>query len=276
MKLILAPAIVVVSFLASACAPEAIEERPLIVAHRGASDLAPENTLAAFDLAWELGADTIEGDFHLTRDGSIVAHHDESTQRTAGLDVPVEQQTLAELKELDVGSWKDARWAGERIPTLEEVLETVPAHGRILIEVKSGTEIMPGLAGVIERSTLPPDRLVIISFDESVIAAAREQLPYIRRYWVCGFDEAPGGGWTPLPEHIIETARRIGADGVDLEANREVLDEPFARKLAAAGLELHVWTVNDADLARRMIDLGVHSITTDRPGWLRTQIDGGD
>ncbi len=84
----------------------------LIVGHRGASHAAPENTLAAFDLAWQEGADGAEGDFRLTRDGRIVCIHDEDTERTAGKKLVVATTTLAELQQLDVGSWKDPRYAG--------------------------------------------------------------------------------------------------------------------------------------------------------------------
>ncbi|MDP6721144.1 MAG: glycerophosphodiester phosphodiesterase family protein, partial [Pirellulaceae bacterium] len=94
----------------------------LIVAHRGASYDAPENTLAAFRLAWRQGADGIEGDFYLTKDGQIVCIHDADTKRTAGVSRQVAKSTLAELRELDVGRWKDEEFAGERMPTLQQVL----------------------------------------------------------------------------------------------------------------------------------------------------------
>src|SRR5689334_354029 len=108
----------------------------LVVAHRGASHEAPENTLAAFRLAWEQGADAIEGDFYLTRDREIVCIHDDNTKRTSGEDLSVAASTLAQLRRLDVGRWKDPKWKGERIPTLTEVLATIPAGKRIFIEIK--------------------------------------------------------------------------------------------------------------------------------------------
>ncbi len=245
----------------------------LIVAHRGASHLAPENTLAAFTLAWELGADAVEGDFYLTADGQIVCRHDETTKRTAGVDRPVEEQTLAELKGLDVGAWKDARWAGERIPTLSEVLRTVPAGRRVLLEIKSDVSIVAYLVPIIEGSALELDQVMVISFDAEVIAAVERRLPAIRTSWLSGFEEGPSGQWHPTAREVVETAARIRTDGVDLEAKPEVLTKVFVRTLRSAGLEFHVWTVNDPGLARAMIDLGADSITTDRPGWLREQIE---
>src|SRR6266446_92874 len=98
-----------------------------IIAHRGASHDAPENTLAAVNLAWQQGADAVEIDVHLSSDGEIVVIHDDNTRKTAGLRKKVSAQTLAELKALDVGRWKHSKWAGESIATFAEVLENVPA-----------------------------------------------------------------------------------------------------------------------------------------------------
>ena len=99
----------------------------LIIAHRGASADAPENTLAAFRLAWQQGADGIEGDFRLTSDGRIVCFHDDDTARVAGISLIVEETPLTKLRTLDVGAWKGKPWQGERIASLEEVLAEVPA-----------------------------------------------------------------------------------------------------------------------------------------------------
>src|SRR5262245_12146520 len=108
--------------------------RPRIVAHRGSSHDAPENTLAAFRRAWELGVECVELDVHVTSDGQAVVIHDESTKRTAGRDRPVAAQTLAEIKQLDAGRWKGPAHAGERIPTLGEVLTTMPSGRTLFVE----------------------------------------------------------------------------------------------------------------------------------------------
>lgn len=244
---------------------------PPIVAHRGASSRAPENTLAAFELAWELGADRIEGDFFITRDGVIVAHHDPTTERTAGVDRPIESQTLAELAAHDVGSWKDAAWAGERIPTLEAILRTVPEGKAILIELKSDARIVTPLMEVIDRSQLALDQLTVISFDADTIAAVKAANPAVKALWVSDFEQR-GDGWHPMTEELIATARRIGADGVDVRAKPAAVNAGMVDAVHAAGLEFHVWTVNDPALFRRMANLGVDSITTDRPGWMREQL----
>ena len=116
-----------------------------IVAHRGASHDAPENTLAAVKLAWERDADGVEVDVYLTKDGRIAVLHDKTTKRTTGVDRPVAEMTLSELHELDAGSWQDPRWKGERIPSLEEVLDLVPPGKKMYVEVKCGPEIVPEL-----------------------------------------------------------------------------------------------------------------------------------
>ena len=123
-----------------------------IVAHRGASFDAPENTVAAIKLAWEQKADAAEFDVFLSKDGKIVVIHDADTKRTAGVDRKVADTTLEELRKLDVGKWKDAKFAGEKIPTLEEMLATVPAGKRVFIEVKCGPEIVPELDRVLKAS----------------------------------------------------------------------------------------------------------------------------
>lgn len=264
--------LVAVVFLGS-CTTSQHYPLPLIVAHRGASHIAPENTLSAFRLAWELDADLIEGDFYLTSDGAIVAHHDDTTKRTAKVDRLVEDQTLQELRSLDVGSWKDSKWAGQKIPTLNQVFETVPPHGKILIEIKSDTRIVEPLMDVLRDSPLVGEQMIIICFDAQVIAQIKQRLPAIGAFWLSDFEERRLGRWEPTVDQIIETAKRIGAKGVDLNANLKVIDAEFVAEIQRAGLELHVWTVNDPVIAKRLMKLGVDSITTDRPGWLRTQLE---
>ena len=143
-----------------------------IVAHRGASADAPENTLAAFKLAWEQGADAIEGDFYLSADHEIVCIHDKDTERTApGQAVrKVSESTLDQLKQLDVGKWKGERFQGERIPTIEEVFAVIPKGKKILIEIKCGPEIKSRLLkefgeGItsIEFGSANPEKVAILT-----------------------------------------------------------------------------------------------------------------
>ena len=117
-------------------------QKPLIIAHRGESFNAPENTMAAINLAWERDAEAVEIDVQLSKDNELVVIHDMDTKRLTGIDKKVKDQTLAELKKLDVGSWKDITFKDERIPTLDEVLATVPTGKKLIVEIKSGPEMV--------------------------------------------------------------------------------------------------------------------------------------
>lgn len=239
------------------------------VAHRGASHDAPENTLAAFHLAWQQNADAIEGDYYLTKDKQIVCLHDRSTQRIAGVELSVAQSTLAELRTLDVGSWKGPQFSKERIPTLGEVLATVPAGKKMLIEVKCGPEIVPFLKKQLADAEFPIHQTVVIAFDTQVISAVKKAMPQVKALWLTGYKRhKTTKKWTPTLPQILGTLNAINADGLDSHAHPSV-DAGFVKAIRKAGYEFHVWTVNTPDLARRMMNLGVDSITTNRPGFLR-------
>ena len=252
-------------------------DEPLIIAHRGASHDAPENTLAAFRLAWEQGADGIEGDFYLSQDNQIVCIHDKTTKRTADKDLSVKDTTLAELRKLDVGTWKSPRFAGERIPTLAEVLAVVPQDKLIYVEIKCGPEIVPFLKPVFKDSGLSAKQIRIIAFDEDVIAAVKKQLPEIKAYWLTSYKQDKiTKKWKPTPAEVLDTLKKFGADGLGTKAepaivNHKLADE-FVKNLRAGGWEFHAWTIDEATLAHRLQGLGVDSITTNRPAFLREKL----
>lgn len=241
-----------------------------IIAHRGASFDAPENTLAAIRLAWTQKADGSEFDVRLSKDGKIVVIHDEDTKRTAGVTRKVTAWRLEVLRALDVGKWKGARFAGEKIPLLEEMLATVPAGKKVYVEVKCGVEIVGELDRVLKAAKLEARQTPVISFSADVIAAVKKARPDLPAYWIVSL-KPKAGKKIPTAASLIRKAKAIQADGLDLSAT-ETLDRTFAAKVKAAGLRLDVWTVNDVDVARRMIDIGVDGITTDRPAWLREQL----
>jgi glycerophosphoryl diester phosphodiesterase len=244
-----------------------------IVAHRGASRDAPENTIAAFELAWKKGADAIEGDFYLTKDKRIVCIHDSSTKRTAGTNLSVAKSTLAELRKLDVGKWRGAEWAGQRIPTLQEVMATVPAGKKLLIEIKCGPEIVPFLAKALESSPLADSQIIIISFKQKVIADSKKLLPEHKAFWLTGLrKDKKTKSWSASHEKVIATLKEMKADGLDCQANTAAVDRAFMAKLRSEGLELHVWTVDNAKTAIYFQKIGANSITTNRPAWLREQM----
>lgn len=243
-----------------------------IVAHRGASHDAPENTVAAARLGWEQGADAVELDVHLSKDGRIVVIHDPDTRRTTGVAGRVVEQSWEELRRLDAGSWKDARFAGERLPTLEEMAAIVPAGRRLFIEIKCGPEILPELERVLRTTALRPEQIVIIGFGYDTMVQAKKRFPQFKVHWLSAFKrEAKTGQMTPSIDSLIRRARTGGLSGLDLQYQGPI-DADAVRRVKAAGLEFHVWTVDDAAEARRLSEAGVDSITTNRPRWLRDQL----
>ena len=238
-----------------------------IVAHRGASFDAPENTLAAFRLAWEQGSDGVEGDFYLTRDHQIVCIHDRSTSRTTGVGKTVEDSTLAELRELEYGSWKDRKWEGEKIPTFREVFSSVPEGGLFVIELKSKAKIVPFLASQLKVLDRGKIRLLIISFDAATVAACRQQIPNVRAHWLTSFSKAKNAqNLKPSAADIARIVKETGAAGVGMKGNRDVIDEQFIKELNDKGCkEFHVWTIDKPEDAAYFKKLGAYGITTNRP-----------
>ena len=250
--------------------------KPLIIAHRGASGEAPENTMVAFKLAWELGADGIEGDFHLTRDGHIVAIHDKDTNKvTKGKNkLIVKKTSLKELQGLDVGSWKNETYSKARIPTLEDVIDSLPEGKKFFIEIKCGTEIMKPLIKVIdlkvkERPNLKTN-ISFISFDKDVIKSCRTQWPDIEANYLESYKKIKGiSKWAPNENEVFRSLKLSLASGIGTQANKEVLNPKFIKRLRLNQLSFHCWTINDVETARHFRDLGVDSITTDFPKRIR-------
>ncbi len=246
---------------------------PWIVAHRGASADAPENTLVAVQLAWEQGADAVEVDLRLTRDGQVVALHDATAWRTAGAHLAVADATLAELRALDAGSFKGPAWRGEPVPTLREVLAAMPGDRRIVLELKAGVELLgplaEDLAAAIRTGGPGPDRVVLITFQEDLARLAKARLRAVSVLWLAD-PRHPREGESPTAavRRMIDTARRDGLDGLDLAAHPG-LDAALVGEVHAARLALFVWTVNHPAEMRRLLDAGVDAITTDVPAVLR-------
>lgn len=243
-----------------------------IVAHRGASYDTPENTCAAAAQAWKDRADSVELDVHLTKDGQLVVIHDADTKRTTGTAGLIAQMTLAEIQALDAGSWKGAQFAGEKIPTLEQFLATGPEKRRFFIEVKCGPEALPELKATLGRSKLPPDQTVIISFNKDVVAATKKELPALKSLLLRGYGKDKETGEYPTLDALITEVKQVNLDGIDLSHDWPI-DEAFVQKAKAAGLTVWVWTVDDAAIAKRMQAAGVDGITTNRPAWLRAQLN---
>ena len=251
-------------FLLAAMSAHAVE----IIAHRGFSARAPENTLGAFELAWKHGSDACELDVYLTADGKTAVIHDKDTKRTAGVKLDVAASKQAELTALGAGLWKGKEWANEKIPTLEQALATLPkGKQRFFIEVKCGAEIVPELKRILEPMKDRADQLAIIAFKRDAAAESKKALPWIKVYRLASGktkDKKP----TDLKQLIADTtADKL--DGLDLSMGDFPWDKTMVKQIRDAGFGLYVWTVNKPADVQRFAKLGVDGITTDDPVMVR-------
>lgn len=246
-----------------------MKKKTSIIAHRGASYIAPENTVASAKKAWEVGADAVEIDIYYTKDERIMVMHDGSAKRTTGVDVVLANAESDSIRMLDAGSWKGAGYAGEKIPFLDEITATVPSGKKLYIEIKCGPEVLSALKKAIDDSGIK-ERIVIIGFGFDTVAEAKKLMPGIPAYWLTGTQKnADTGAFDPLDIALVEKVKSAGLDGFDVHFGG--LTQEFADAVHKAGLGLYAWTVDDPLEAKRLVSLGVDGITTNRPGWLREQ-----
>ncbi len=257
----------------AACSPRAEPPaRPRIVAHRGASREAPENTLAAFQRAWDLGVEAIELDVRVTRDGAVVVIHDPTTTRTTGVALDVAAVTLAEIRALDAGSWKHARYAGERIPTLAEVISRTPRGRTVFVEIKSGADTVEAVAGAIRASDAERRgvQIALQGYDPVTLSKLAQALPALPAYWTVDPPTDPPD--PPDPQHarrvpyeasLASAANSYGFDGLALDYR--MMTEELLAGFRAAELEIDLWTLNDPAELARWVARDVRWLETDRP-----------
>jgi len=235
--------------------------------------------MASFELAWKSGDSIVETDIHLTKDGQVVICHDADTFRTSGnqTKVVIKDSTLEDVQAVDVGAWKGPEFAGQKCPTLKELYDAMPVGTACFTEIKSGIDVVPAFLDVLKASGKGPEQVVVISFHADALAASKKALPNYRHYLLANFKKDKQGNYLPKPNvaEWIATAKKIGADGLDLQAS-EPLDEGACRKIQSAGLELQVWTVDDPKVARQYLDWGAKSVTTNRPSWMRGELSKFD
>ncbi len=233
------------------------------IAHRGASYLAPENTVASAKLAWELGADAVEVDVHLSEDNRIMVIHDKSTRRTCSNKKNLEIRNAPSiiLRDLDAGNKKGKEFKGEKIPFLEEIIATIPKGKTLVVEIKCGADILNPLRRVIERSG-KADQITFISFGWKTILKTQKAFPDNQCYWLCALK--PG-----LKKKMAEAAKE-GLAGVNLK--HSMIDKAIVDWAKSLNLKVLSWTVDDPVEAKRLSDLGVAGITTNRPKWLKEKM----
>ncbi|MFC7430426.1 MULTISPECIES: glycerophosphodiester phosphodiesterase family protein [unclassified Agrococcus] len=230
--------------------------RPRILAHRGLATEAPENTLAAFRAADAVGATHVESDVRVSADGVAVLHHDASLERVAGSSVRVEDATFAELQAIDLGG-------GHGVPALADALEALP-HVRWNLDLKVPTAVAPAVRAIREADAVR--RVLVTSFDERTRAEAVAALPGVatsasRAIMVRALAAVRLG----LRGTTSRALERVDAVQVPERAGRiRIVDERSVAAFHAAGVEVHVWTVDEPAAMRRLVALGVDGIVTDR------------
>ncbi|WP_370314282.1 glycerophosphodiester phosphodiesterase [Guptibacillus hwajinpoensis] len=254
----------------------------LNVAHRGASGHAPEHTLASYKLGDEMKGDYIEIDLQMTKDGKLIAMHDESVDRTTNGTGLVKDYTLEQLKELDAGSWFNEKYPekanpayeGLQVPTLEQVLQTFGKDARYYIETKS-PEVYPGmeeellrilnkynLTGVNERSS----KVLIQSFSQESLLKMHKLNPNLPLIQLISYKEPATiseGELQELTEYAV---------GVGMSASK--IDETYVQKVRSAGLLIHPYTVNEKEQMTRLLDWGVTGMFTNYPDLLSDVLHG--
>jgi glycerophosphoryl diester phosphodiesterase len=233
-------------------------KKPVLnIAHRGASGHAPENTLAAVQRAVELGADAVELDFHQTADGRLIALHDFSLKRTTGVPGMAGSLRLKEIKALDAGSWWDRTFRKERIPTLEEVLETCRNRILLHLELKMGSSLYPGIESRVVKTVNDlkvRDAVTVSSYDTEALRRVREADRRI-----------PLGLLTRLkgPGPVLRLAESISARSLHVSTKR--LTPRLLHETQDRGLRVYVYTVNGIRSMKHYIEMGVDGLFTNFP-----------
>lgn len=239
------------------------EPTVIITAHRGASGMAPENTMSAMLKAIEVGSGYAELDVQETADGVIILLHDKTLQRTAGLDQNIWEMNYPDLQGIDVGSWFGEEFVNEPIPTLEAVIDSVHGKMKLNIELK-----MNGHEKMLEERVLKiidgknfADQCIVTSFKFAAIDKVKELNSAICAGYI----------FSKMPEDVDVFTANVDL----LSVNYKLVDKEFVDKAHANNKEVHVWTVNEPDEMNRLIGLGVDSIITNRPDILKKILSEG-
>lgn len=228
-----------------------------LIAHRGASAHAPENTLGAFKLALEMGAKAVELDVHQTRDHELVVIHDESLKRTGGWKAEIRKLSMEDLAPIDVGSWFHKRFATERVPRLEEAWDLIGPSTELHLEIKAGSKLYPGIeervVDLIQRRKAWA-RTLVSSFDHAALYLVRSLDARVRIGYLLGL--------TPMRTAWREM-KELKAESLNCSARQ--IDARRVRECRQRGLRVLVYTVNTQKEATRLAKLGVDGIFTNFP-----------
>jgi glycerophosphoryl diester phosphodiesterase len=244
--------------------------RPLIVAHRGSSGSAPENTLAAFKLAIAEGAQMIELDVRMTRDFFLVVLHDQDIKRTTNGEGKVWDFSLQELRAFDAGLWFGSKFKGERIPTLRQVMEMLPPRVELNIEMKTDGEPRARLAleeacilAIMEKKL--EQRTIVSSFDHAYLKRFHHLFPAIRT----GALHVPVRDSMNSPSRLAQTLGTSAFICSKSQVTKKIVDDAHAHAIPVA-----CYTVNSREDLDRMIDMRVDAVISDYPGRIREMLPG--
>jgi len=225
-----------------------------IIAHRGASAYAPENTFVSFDLALELGTMDIELDVQLACDGGLVVIHDETLDRTTDGSGIVEERTSEDLLKLDAGSWFDPRFADERIPLLEHVFQRYAERAHLHVEIKGkGAGITRKITDAVRSSSIGGRNISLSSFNAERLSEAMALAPEIPRIWLV----------KELTDDVLAIASELQLAEISLQAVE--LNNDTVCAMRSHGFGVRAWSVQNVDLMQKMATLGIDAMTVNFP-----------
>ena len=233
----------------------------MVIAHRGASSYAPENTFSAFDLAVQMGAHHIELDVHLSSDGHVVVIHDDTVDRTSNGNGPVSSYTLAELKQLDVSSWFGTEFQGEQIPNLDDVLARYKGKVHVHIEIKGeSVELSKRTVDVIRNRGMG-EQVTITSFQKERLDEVRRYAPELATAWLVAI----------VRSSVIEQARELGVNQLCPLAN--LVTAKLVERIHKEGLTVRAWGVKTEKLMQKVVHSGADGMTVNFPDKLISYMD---
>ena len=238
--------------------------QPVIIAHRGDNKYAPENSVEAAEIAWKNGIKFVECDIYETPAGMVCIHGKSELKSLTGCAKEISELTAEDLKNLnlaDNAKWKE-KYAIVRIPTLSDIMATVPSGGTLVLEMKSYS---PSYAKKVdearEAAGLEKEQVLLISFNAEAIKSFNARYKGYKSLWLYSV-RFENGKYIPTPEEAVKKCREIGAAGVYV-GNSGIIGADYIYSVKKTGMNFYVWTVNTRDEFRRLINLGVDGITTD-------------
>lgn len=228
----------------------------MLIAHRGVSDIAPENSHAAFRLAWTLDCAGIELDVQVSQDGQVVVCHDETLERTGKCNLRIDQCQWAEMKDIDIGSFKSPEYAQERLPLLTDVLAEMPTGKTIQVEIKPEVSHLEPIIHIL-RQCRRDIHLYVMSFNRELLSAIQQAVPDLPTLYLVDYQDAQN------PTQLIHETKSRQFTGLDI--HHQAVTPEFYQLCRQAELLLGVWTVDDITEAERLIHLGVDMIASNRP-----------